>query len=64
MGKIFSAAAATLQQHPKFGKPGILPGTREYLVHRSYRMVYRIAGDTVWILALIHTSRLWPPAQG
>jgi hypothetical protein len=29
--------------------------------HESHRMVYEIRDDTVWILALIHTARLWPP---
>jgi plasmid stabilization system protein ParE len=36
-------------------------GTREYVVHPSYRMVYELDGDTVWILFLIHTAREWPP---
>ena len=40
---------------------GQVPGTRELNPHRSYRLVYEIAGDTVWILVLIHTARLWPP---
>jgi toxin ParE1/3/4 len=30
------------------------------VVHASYRMVYEISNESVWILALIHTSRLWP----
>jgi len=29
--------------------------------HRSYRLIYEIVEETVWILALIHTARQWPP---
>jgi len=43
------------------GHGGQVPGTRELHPHRSYRLVYEIAGDTAWILVLIHTARLWPP---
>ena len=30
------------------------------LAHESYRMIYEVQDDTVWILALVHTARLWP----
>jgi plasmid stabilization system protein ParE len=36
------------------------PGTRELIPHESYRLVYEVEGDTVWILALVHTARMWP----
>ena len=45
------------------GKPGIVPGTRELIPHESYRLVYQIDGETVWILTLVHTARLWPPVR-
>jgi addiction module RelE/StbE family toxin len=60
---LFDAAAARLATHPKFGKPGKISGTREYIAHPSYRMVYEIGTDAVWIMLLIHTAREWPPAQ-
>jgi plasmid stabilization system protein ParE len=43
------------------GRPGQIPGTRELIPHESYRVVYEVQADTVWILALVHTARLWPP---
>ncbi|WP_081949079.1 type II toxin-antitoxin system RelE/ParE family toxin [Litchfieldella xinjiangensis] len=56
----FSAAADRLADFPEQGRPGIVPGTRELFPHENYRIVYELEGDTVWILALVHTSRLWP----
>jgi hypothetical protein len=31
--------------------------------HESYRLVYEIDRDAVWVLALLHTSRQWPPVK-
>jgi len=38
----------------------LLPG-HELIPHESYRLVYEIDGDVVWILTLVHTARRWPP---
>ena len=61
--RLFSEAAARIASHPEIGKPGRIAGTREFLPHRSYRLVYEIDQDTIWILALVHTARLWPPVR-
>ena len=61
LDELFSDAAARLADHPKLGRPGKIPGTRELIPHESYRMVYEIHGETVWVLALVHTARQWPP---
>lgn len=63
MDELFSDAASRLSEHPKLGRPGKIPGTRELIAHESYRLVYEITDDTVWILTLIHTARLWPTAR-
>ena len=60
MDELFAQAAARLADHPHLGKAGQIAGTRELIPHESYRMVYEIQGDTVWILALVHTARTWP----
>jgi plasmid stabilization system protein ParE len=59
--KLFSNAATRLAAHPTMGKAGRIPGTREPIPHESYRLVFEINEDTVWVLALIHTARQWPP---
>ena len=63
MDELFSAAAARLAEHPELGRTGSVAGTREPVPHESYRLVYEIELDTVWILALVHTARRWPPAR-
>jgi hypothetical protein len=58
-----SDAAMKLADFPDLGRAGAIPGTRELIPHSSYRLVYEIEQDTLWILALIHTSRQWPPLR-
>lgn len=60
----FAAAAARLVSHPLSGKAAHVPGTRELLPHAHYRLVYEIEQETAWVLALVHTARLWPPLRG
>jgi addiction module RelE/StbE family toxin len=60
MDERFVAAVARLADHPLIGRTGLIPGTRELIPHESYRLVYEVEGDTVWILALVHTARMWP----
>jgi toxin ParE1/3/4 len=64
MDALFSAAANRLAAHPKLGRKGKIPGTRELIPHPSYRLVYEIDEDTIWVLTLVHTARLWPPTRG
>jgi addiction module RelE/StbE family toxin len=61
MDALFSTAVARLADFPLLGKAGVIAGTRELVPHPSYRLVYEVVGETVWILVLIHTARLWPP---
>ena len=60
MDEIFSDAAIRLAQHPMLGRPGKIQGTRELISHESYRLIYEISDETVWLLALVHTARQWP----
>lgn len=59
----FSTAASRLQLYPLLGHCGAVAGTREIKPHRTYRMIYEQIGDTIWILALIHVARQWPPSD-
>lgn len=63
MDELFSAAVGRLAEHPLLGRAGQIPGTCELIPHESYRLVYEVQADTVWILTLVHTARLWPPPR-
>jgi addiction module RelE/StbE family toxin len=52
---------AGLVKFPETGRPGRLEGTRELVINRtSYIAAYRILGDTVRILRVLHSAQLWP----
>jgi toxin ParE1/3/4 len=46
---------------PRSGRPGRVEGTRELVIARTpYIVAYRIVGDAVRILRVLHSSRQWP----
>ncbi|MGN6619626.1 MAG: type II toxin-antitoxin system RelE/ParE family toxin [Sphingomonas sp.] len=63
MDQLFSDHVARLADFPMIGHQGTIVGTRELTPHRNYRLVYEMTGETVWILALIHAARQWPPVR-
>ncbi|MBO9355918.1 type II toxin-antitoxin system mRNA interferase toxin, RelE/StbE family [Bordetella petrii] len=63
MDALFSQAASRLADYPQLGRPGVITGTRELIPHENYRLVYETTATAVWILALVHVARLWPPAN-
>jgi plasmid stabilization system protein ParE len=43
------------------GRPGRIEGTRELVISRTpYIAAYRIGGDTVRILRVLHGAQQWP----
>jgi len=56
----FEEAVDGLAEFPEPGRPGLIPGTREIFPIHSYRIIYEISGQAVWVLTIVHTSRLWP----
>jgi len=63
LDKRFSDAVHRLAEHPFIGITGRIPGTREWVLHEHYRLIYEINEETktLWIITLIHTARCWPP---
>jgi toxin ParE1/3/4 len=50
-----------LAQHPWLGRPGRVPGTRKLVIAETpYIVPYRILGDGVDVLRVLHAARRWP----
>ncbi len=55
------ATADQLIAFPETGRSGRLPGTRELVVTGlPYIIVYRVTGDIVRILRVLHMAQQWP----
>ena len=58
-------AAARLERFPDIGRPGRHDGTRELIVMRTpYIVAYRVRGDAVELLRVVHTRQRWPERLG
>ena len=50
-----------LAEHPRIGRPGRVEGTRELVVSGTpYIVAYRVAGEDVTILRVLHGAQQWP----
>lgn len=50
-----------LAEHPRSGRLGRVDGTRELVISDTpYLVAYRIQGEWVDLLAVLHGSRRWP----
>ena len=55
-------AAQSLTQFPHRGRVGREANTRELVVSPlPYVIVYRVAGDVVFIARIVHGAQDWPP---
>ena len=54
-------ALTLLPQQPHIGRPGIVPGTREFPVRKtSYTIVYRVRARAIQVLRVLHQRRRYP----
>ena len=63
MDELFSAAARRILSYPAIGKVGRVAGTREFVVHEHYILVYEVHESVITVLTLLHTARQWPPLK-
>lgn len=56
----FEAKAENARQRPKLYKAGRVKGTREIVVRPNYVMVYRVTGDLIEMLRVLHAAQQWP----
>lgn len=57
---LIEAVAEKLPLHPYMYRTGRIPGTREAVVHPNYLVVYRIGGDAIDIVAVLHARQQYP----
>ena len=49
-----------LAERPALGRPGRLPGTRELVVPGTYLVPYRVRGERLEVIAILHGRQRWP----
>lgn len=55
------AAVKRLAASPALGRPGRVAGTRELVIpHTPYIVPYRVNGDVVQIITILHSAQRWP----
>lgn len=63
MDDLLRKSAKGLAVFPEKGKPGRVPGTREFLAHKNYLLVYVVAPDAIQVVTVLHSAQLWPPKK-
>lgn len=54
------ADAEMLSQLPAFYRPGRAAGTREFVSHPNFILIYRLVEDAVEILNVVHARQQYP----
>jgi toxin ParE1/3/4 len=59
--RIIDAVETMIPTNPKLGRPGRVPGAREFVVARTpYIVPYKLTGGTIEVLRIYHGARRWP----
>ena len=62
--RIVTVTELMLTNHPNSGRLGRHKGTRELIVDRvPFIVIYRITGDQIHVLRVLHDSQQWPSAN-
>ena len=61
VGAVIETASNNLLRYPEMGRRGEVAGTRELPISGlPYFLVYRLKGDAVQILRVLHGRQKWP----
>jgi len=60
LDEALAAAAERLRDQPALGRPGRVAGTREWVVHPNYLLIYELYADSLVVLRVLHAARRWP----
>ena len=54
-------AVERLSERPAIGRPGRVPNTRELVISGTpYIVPYRVKGDAVQVITILHSAQRWP----
>ena len=53
-------SAERLTLTPFIGRPGRIAGTREWIVHPNYLLIYRISETTIDVIRVLHARQRYP----
>ena len=56
----FADVAQLLSQQPYLGRSGRVEGTREFVAHANYLLVYVVLSDRIRIESVLHSRREYP----
>lgn len=56
----FHASVERLCLMPFIGRPGRIKGTREWIVHPNYLLIYRVSDDAITVLRVLHARQRYP----
>ena len=54
------SAVLPMAEHPYMGREGRISGTREWLAHPNYWVIYEVGLDRIEIAAVIHARSEYP----
>lgn len=60
LSRMIDDAVESIALFHHMGKQGRSPGTREFIVHQNYCIVYKIHQEMVFVVSVMHASRRWP----
>lgn len=60
MEDLFTESAEKLASAPYMGRVGRVAGTREFVVHPNYLLVYKVEINAVHIIRVLHGKRNYP----
>jgi toxin ParE1/3/4 len=64
LNRIVLLAESQLSRMPRSGRLGRVPNTRELVIAGTpYFLPYRIVGETIQVLRVIHGARRWPEKE-
>ncbi len=60
LNEAIAHAAEMLTSHPFMGRVGRISGTREWVAHPNYILIYKVGADAIDIVRVLHARQQYP----